>query len=317
MVGRDWSRLIAPLVCAARRCLRCGSVYWPEFLTAPFRKAGGVFGVGMAALAVVLGVVALGLVGVLILLGAGLVLLCAELWRDAARSAQRRDAFAGTAAEVENQLELAGAEITALRQAADASEVLGERVEELELENASLRAQLASPALTPQQLIVSISNQLTLVDMTMRHRELEIEDGADRAWPVVHVGLLDDGFAIVRAYVGDDAPQLAEEWVALVLEQDPGFAVFGQVMFAGDREITARFDSALLPPLLVQRLDEEGDQNPSGLALALAGFHLEPYRALDDPQLVALRGRLVAVADSMADAIVSPNEPGEPQELMP
>ncbi len=45
---------------------------------------------GMAALAVVLGVVALGLVGVLILSGAGLILLSAELWRDAARSAQRR-----------------------------------------------------------------------------------------------------------------------------------------------------------------------------------------------------------------------------------
>ncbi len=203
----------------------------------------------------------------------------------------------------------------ALRRAADAGETLQDRVELLELENTKLRSQLASPVLTPQQLIVSISNQLEVVDMTMRHRGIEIEDGTNGAWPVVHVALLDDGFAMVRAYVGAEAGHLADEWVALQFEADPGFVVVGQVMFAGDREITARFDPALLPPVLVQRLDEDGDQNPPGLALGLAGLHLEPYRTLDDAQLAALREGLVAVADSMANAIANPNEPREAQEL--
>ena len=113
-------------------------------------------------MAVVFGVIAFGRAGILVLCGVALVLLCVELWRDAAQASSRR-------VEAQERLADAMSEAVALNELAAIGVDMRDRVEELEVETATLRAQLAAPSLTPQQTLFTLSNQLTLIDTVLRH----------------------------------------------------------------------------------------------------------------------------------------------------
>lgn len=242
-------------------------MYFPEGLKKRGEGAGALFVGGAAIMSLIFGAAAFGWIGVAIGAAGLVLLLFAEVYREAALLSRERE-------KLKEDLQSAQVRERSVHE-------LKLEKENLELTVDDLRRKLRKPSLDPGHLLLGIKAYLDQIELVRRHRELQsqVKDA------LVTEIEISQRKVTVSAICPEGAEKLDQQPVAFVDTHSHQTYGGGLVIYAASQDVRAVFDLTELPVDLADVLRSDGAVSPKGFVLRLLGGCLDDYRELDDQTL--------------------------------
>lgn len=237
----------------------------PEPLARPWKQSGAIISIGNSTIALFVGVIAFGFIGMVALLAAAAFLVAVELIRYSLNLEEERDA-ANARCDVLSLtvggLEAGEADESTVR--TDLEDKLTDAIGRLKSDNLSLER---------LQAILTQTGQAT--GEVLRHRTLA--DQGARQWPVIEMTLTASGYVKVTCDLqGSDGKVVEGEEMSL---QSPDDSPHVEVHEIGSDTDTFSGQCFLgdLPPELESELQAYPVVNPNGYSIVLRGLSRSAY----------------------------------------
>jgi hypothetical protein len=268
---------------------------------------GGLLTLPAISVMAVIGVVAIGWWGLVVLIAAlGLGALM-ELWRESLALEGVRDRLSAEVGDARTAEKQASERATDAERRADQAEqdIVRHRglIADLEAENRRMQTEAEAPQLTLGNLMHAVGAQIDQVALVRRHRDLSERVGASE-WPVTAITRIDDHLS-VKAHVGAGARELGGELVCLVDKEIE--RVLGTSVIRGSTgaAIETRFPIEELATLLRRAvLGRQSLDTDRFLVRLAATITAKPLEGLNDEELAKLEDLLREVNDTLAGVLV-------------
>jgi len=242
---------------------------------------------GSTLLSVVLAGVALGWLGVAVVVVVLFLLVVAEVWREAASATKRLTS-------IEAAFELAKREAMVVPG-------LRGRIEELQAAVAALEEEKRQPRAGLEETLEALTIHLARMDLVLKHRAMSSQVPAV---PIMRAEINEDGAAELNGVAEAGIDLIRDEpLVAVKGDGDCGLDVSESVRIDGS-QIRARFELAALPSDLADAIERQGSFNPQGYTLRLAGLCIDEYKAIGDADLAGMGTSLKGAMDALARTLV-------------
>lgn len=272
-------------------------MYIPKGLKKRGEGPGAILVGGSSLMSLVFGAAAFGWIGVGVGVAGLVLLLFAEIYREASELSKESGAL-------KKELQVAESQARSAKEAESRNDELKRTVDEL-------RRESRQPMLGPGQLLIGIKLYLEQIRIVRKHRLLrnQVKDAL-----VTELDMAGDK-AAVSAMCPEGADRLDKQPVALIDAQTQQPYGSGLVVSTASQDVRALFDLAELPTDLGDDLRENGSFSPQGYVLRLLGLCFEGYRQLDDQTLEDADGALTKARETLT-ATLLPQAGQDPTELL-
>jgi len=240
----------------------------PEPLTRLWKQTGAILSIGNAVLALIIGVLAYGFIGVVALVAAGAVLVAAELSRYSVGLESDRDA-------ANDRCDALASEVTRFESKKDEE---SETRAHLEKQLSGAIERLTSGDFTLERLQAAQASVGEAAGEVWRHRKLS--EGTALRWPVIEMSMTDEGYVKVTCDLqGRSEEGLDDEAMMLMVPGDLS-AVEVQHITCNAGMLSCRCLIDKLPLDVAADLNAYRKANPEGYDIALRGLYLPAYKEL-------------------------------------
>jgi hypothetical protein len=262
----------------------------PEPLRTLWAPTGAILNIGNASIALVLGVISYGFIGIVGLIAAAAVLIAIELARYSLRMEDATNAATATNATSQAVLSERETEL----------ETSQERGRKMESELVGLRSELQSDRPSLARVTSVLWHAHDAVTSVLRRRRLASKSGW--SWPIIRIVLSPDGDVEITADVlGADEAAVAAETLGLIRREDSPIRVEATGTDSG--RVFARCLLEDLPPEIASTLAELGTIDPSDFRLSLHGLSHGSFETIDTDLLDGLRIALAVALESAHGAM--------------
>lgn len=263
----------------------------PDAISRQFSGSGGLLVAGSTVLSLVLAGIALGWLGIAVVVGVLFLLVVIEVWREAA-------SLVAKLSDSEKRYGVASRE-------ADAVPGLRTQVHELQATINALKEELHQPRATPEQALEAVGIHLARIELVLKHRSMS-ERIADI--PVTRAVFTESGTAELLGFSTEPLELIGGEALAVVSAAErSAWGVSDPVQVEGS-QVRAGFTLSVLPVELAADIEQRGSFTPQGYMMRLAGLCFAEYEGLSDKDLTETLKALKAAADALANALIKPSQ---------